>query len=321
MLTFPAVGQARQKMKRTTFYIPRWEDFTWNPDTCTPFYDPRSTAQWMMQHHKDAAAAANREGHASTRGVRLGFLDLPGELRNEIYKRVLVSDCMVELGTFDEEDGLWKACQPAVLHTCRQIRKEALELFYVHNTFHTTFDLSTPSLNTPKLVGSIRAAGKTPSALRRAFRADKEEQQGLVVTVVLNERVNFWSFVKFARLFYDGVLPPDIHIDLDKKNVGYMNIIFRFRQVFDESYSSAIVWLMVGLRNIGTRTKICYASITQDRFANQVYDWLCQNREGETDYQVRSAKAIASILLGPMFQRNGSAGVMLVSRKRKAASS
>ncbi|KAF2161601.1 hypothetical protein M409DRAFT_27996 [Zasmidium cellare ATCC 36951] len=60
---------------------------------------------------------------------------LPGELRNRIYRYVLIQqedatgDSMVNV----EANGYDR---PGLLSTCKEIRREALKIYYYENTFH-----------------------------------------------------------------------------------------------------------------------------------------------------------------------------------------
>jgi hypothetical protein len=58
------------------------------------------------------------------------FLDLPPELRNEIYSYMLVRKGVVEIKTVAPY-----VLEPALLAVNRQIRSEALTIFYGENTF------------------------------------------------------------------------------------------------------------------------------------------------------------------------------------------
>ena len=57
------------------------------------------------------------------------FLELPGEIRNRIYRHLLVQDTLLVV---DEEDGI---TEPALLRASSQIRREAITIFYGENTF------------------------------------------------------------------------------------------------------------------------------------------------------------------------------------------
>lgn len=56
------------------------------------------------------------------------FLNLPGELRNRIYRFSIVKE-----GNTEVDKARWTTHQPALLKTCPQIRSEALPIFYVEN--------------------------------------------------------------------------------------------------------------------------------------------------------------------------------------------
>lgn len=60
------------------------------------------------------------------------LLGLPAELRNRIYRFALIEPKTIEL-----DKSKWPAHQPAVLKTCRQIRHEALGVFYFGNKIST----------------------------------------------------------------------------------------------------------------------------------------------------------------------------------------
>jgi hypothetical protein len=60
------------------------------------------------------------------------LLNLPGELRNRIYRFAIVNPLSIELDV-----GRWQNHQPALLRTCKQIRIEALGLFYIENKITT----------------------------------------------------------------------------------------------------------------------------------------------------------------------------------------
>ncbi|KAK3706704.1 hypothetical protein LTR37_012548, partial [Vermiconidia calcicola] len=50
------------------------------------------------------------------------LLELPGELRNRIYGYVLVDD-IIKLDSTGHTE-------PELLHTCKQVRKEAIRIYY-----------------------------------------------------------------------------------------------------------------------------------------------------------------------------------------------
>ncbi|KAF2170181.1 hypothetical protein M409DRAFT_19784 [Zasmidium cellare ATCC 36951] len=58
---------------------------------------------------------------------RTSFLDLPPELRNDIYERALIQPTTITV-THSLKD-------PKLLRTCRQIRFEARKIFYLRNSF------------------------------------------------------------------------------------------------------------------------------------------------------------------------------------------
>lgn len=66
-------------------------------------------------------------------GRRAGFLDLPAEIRNDIYRQVLVQEEPVDfpLSTSSDRPNL----SAALLATCRQINEEAAQILYGDNRF------------------------------------------------------------------------------------------------------------------------------------------------------------------------------------------
>ncbi|KAK3722639.1 hypothetical protein LTR37_002209 [Vermiconidia calcicola] len=55
------------------------------------------------------------------------LLELPGELRNRFYGYVLVDD-IIKLDST-------RHTEPELLHTCKQVRKEAIRIYYAENRF------------------------------------------------------------------------------------------------------------------------------------------------------------------------------------------
>lgn len=70
--------------------------------------------------------------HASNQDSPL--LSLPAELRNEIYTQVLVGTEDIDISSPTAHT------QGALLDVCKQIRKEAAEIYYVENSFSLTTD-------------------------------------------------------------------------------------------------------------------------------------------------------------------------------------
>jgi len=67
------------------------------------------------------------------------FLDLPGEIRNEVYSLLIVQEDPIRLCTNNVP------ILPALTRVSRQVRDEARKVYYLQNTFQlrlgTTFDL------------------------------------------------------------------------------------------------------------------------------------------------------------------------------------
>ena len=69
------------------------------------------------------------------------FMDLPGELKNRIYFYSLVKPDNVEITVLN-----WPTHQPALLKTCKQIRHEALSIFYNENKISANIDDWSPAV-------------------------------------------------------------------------------------------------------------------------------------------------------------------------------
>lgn len=65
----------------------------------------------------------------STMSRPVGLFDLPGELKNAIYRFALVETQHLDITTKSIP------LEPALLRTCRVIRQEARSIFYLENTF------------------------------------------------------------------------------------------------------------------------------------------------------------------------------------------
>ena len=65
----------------------------------------------------------------------LRFLDLPAEIRNRIYEHALPQDAMLLLPGACTHQSVTSAVQPALTRVCRQVRAEALPVFYAENCF------------------------------------------------------------------------------------------------------------------------------------------------------------------------------------------
>jgi hypothetical protein len=82
--------------------------------------------------------------HLETISTSFRFLDLPPELRNQIYSFVL-RDSQVILSPGTKKTTGY----PVITKVSRQIRNEALELFYAKTTFELSFVVCTPAVSKP----------------------------------------------------------------------------------------------------------------------------------------------------------------------------
>ena len=76
-------------------------------------------------------------GDVEAKDTGTGFLDLPAELRNRIYHLALTRPDTINVTSFDIAKPQFNssATQPALTQICRQIRNEALPVFYNQNCF------------------------------------------------------------------------------------------------------------------------------------------------------------------------------------------
>lgn len=90
----------------------------------------------------DKAAAQAEE----TKANAFRFLDLPGELRNEIYELCTKCETPVAMqlmhGSDDEDITIiTRLSHPQIAQVNKQLRRESLDIFYSVNTFRTTVNL------------------------------------------------------------------------------------------------------------------------------------------------------------------------------------
>ncbi|KAK4544940.1 hypothetical protein LTR36_003845 [Oleoguttula mirabilis] len=119
---------------------------------------------------------------SSPRTKQTSFLDLPAELRNDIYHLALTHD------TVTVTDRL---IEPALLSTTRQIRRETLPIFYGANTFEAPYppfmmDLSADKISMLRAVRAVH-----PSfAVKLQGRASHRSIEGIAKNVgYIRERV------------------------------------------------------------------------------------------------------------------------------------
>jgi hypothetical protein len=87
------------------------------------------------------ATTTTRLPTPATRSSSSPFMDLPGELKNRIYFYGLVKPSNIEITTLN-----WPTHQPALLKTCKQIRHEALSIFYSENNITANVDDWSPAV-------------------------------------------------------------------------------------------------------------------------------------------------------------------------------
>lgn len=118
-----------------------------NNNTINFDFDVKNTVTFTLQTKIVAMAPAEPEDASATTESKCHLLELPPELRNEMYKLALTSDEPVEVTAYTkEEEGLIMGHfhrtstsfhhRPApLLQTSHQIRSEATPIYYGVNTF------------------------------------------------------------------------------------------------------------------------------------------------------------------------------------------
>lgn len=77
------------------------------------------------------------------------LLKLPPELRNRIYRYAIVQDEPIDVAETTKKK------EPALLATCKEIREQALKMFYHENTFYCLANFLPPG---------TKAAGESETA-------------------------------------------------------------------------------------------------------------------------------------------------------------
>ncbi|CAK1366965.1 unnamed protein product [Cercospora beticola] len=140
-----------------------------------------------VAHNKKAKVSsenASKMDAENPHDNRCLFFELSAELRNEIYELALVKSEEIEITkeTF---------AQPALLRTCRQIRAEAVQIYYSRNEFYTTIS-------------------RLDASLLRAFGQQQSHEEVWLkrtgVALILNEGSNdaYWpNFLQWMKWYYD----------------------------------------------------------------------------------------------------------------------
>ena len=114
-------------------------------------------------------------------GVRaIGFLELPAELREQIYELIVVEPSGKDLYVGARHWYVWldhsivgqidTAKQPPITRVCRQLRREALPLFYAHDTFTTMLEIDEPwAINTKSTNSWLEAIGPHNARAMKSF--------------------------------------------------------------------------------------------------------------------------------------------------------
>ncbi|KAK4494113.1 hypothetical protein PRZ48_014411 [Zasmidium cellare] len=88
----------------------------------------RANPRWRSRHPQPATMAP-------ASGSKKCLMDLPPELRNSIYEMAVLKDKLFDDGNTDIYYKRFKIPEPGLLRVCKQIRDEALPIFYGDNIF------------------------------------------------------------------------------------------------------------------------------------------------------------------------------------------
>lgn len=89
------------------------------------------TSQPTIQTAEEPSSPSHRNLDAAPES-RLRLLQLPAELRNAIYRYILVQPDPIDIPNNFANHGYQ---EPALLTTCKEIRKEAIAIFHMENVF------------------------------------------------------------------------------------------------------------------------------------------------------------------------------------------
>ncbi|KAK4540580.1 hypothetical protein LTR36_009110 [Oleoguttula mirabilis] len=103
------------------------------------FADQDAAAQQALEKAGAAALAAAMAANSLCNSKRSPLLDIPGELRNRIYRLAVISDTTVNVDSTE----LWGpggtlSQTPALMRTCKQLREEVHEIYLEENSFAFT---------------------------------------------------------------------------------------------------------------------------------------------------------------------------------------
>lgn len=84
-------------------------------------------------------AAPSNDQEPNQAGIR--FLNFPAEIRNHIYNEALINDGPIKLKQWPPY-----ISEPALLSACKQVRREALAIFYECNTFSSGDEIAVKAM-------------------------------------------------------------------------------------------------------------------------------------------------------------------------------
>lgn len=134
-------------------------------------------------------------GLTTSQSTKTTFLDLPAELRNQVYEQVLLEPDPMSIGT-----ARWPRKEPALLHASRQIRNDCLGIWYQGNRFQTSVKNFNASL--------VVAWQKHTSAIALALKGTYDEAaDGRPLQIEIRRGRNWKNMLKWCKTVHEGGSP------------------------------------------------------------------------------------------------------------------
>ncbi|MCJ1267500.1 hypothetical protein MMC22_007385, partial [Lobaria immixta] len=207
-----------------------------------------NSSEVVLETHSDTNQVASENISAAnivSISHQVSFLSLPAELRVLIFRHLLLSSC--SLSTY--WDGTDSECFPAILNTCRLIRREAYQVYFGENTFCDFFKL-------PRL-----------SILN--IRPIRDTVQNIQFVVWLNGPSSPQAKLSFIRMIHELGSPTDARGTL------FMNFFV------GNARNDVLSWYAKGLpRFTNFRTiRVEFFGGSTDTLAKHLCSLLCHNQE------------------------------------------
>ena len=185
---------------------------------------------------------------------KASFLDLPAELRNNIYSRVLICETYVRL----MPNKPTKVPALILLRTCKQIHDEAASIFYAANSFYCNIEKEIRLLPREKVeyppLGDLYLSPTTPTAIHGAggifFPAPRYHLYLTRLTIDAKLVLNFVN-PEYKREPYQRILDTPVSQlqAIVKMHAGLDGLLFatyeRIRELWGEKvrgWEGKVVW-------------------------------------------------------------------------------